>query len=125
MRMFRAFLAVAMAMGMLVVLAGGASAKASATVCNKVALAEANLSQLGSGKFNASGFKKAAKTFKAGAKVAPAKVKSAMTTMASYYQKIANADSVEAAVTSIKPSDTTKYAKATVVWGTFVATECS
>ena len=48
-----------------------------------------------------------------------------MTTMASYYQKLAGADSANEAVSSLTPNDTTKYAKASVVWGTYVATECS
>jgi hypothetical protein len=125
MRMFRVVLAAAMATAMLVALAEGVGAKASGAVCSKIILKEADLGALGGKKFNASTFNKAAKAFKAGAKVAPGKVKAAMTTMASYYQRLGNAGSANEALTSITASDTTKYAKASVVWGTFVAKNCA
>ncbi len=126
MRAFRFLLAAAMAGSMLVALTGApSSAAASAEVCEKVSLTEADLGQLGGKKFHASTFQKAAKEFKSGANAAPAKVKTAMKSMASYYKKLGSADSATEAIASLSANDTEKFAKASVVWGLFVAKNCA
>ncbi len=125
MRMFRVLVTIAMAATVSVVMAADAGAKASAAVCDKISLTEADLGQLGGKKFNARSFEKAANAFKSGATAAPGAVKRAMRTMASYYQKLAGANSANDAVTSLSPKDTEKYAKASIVWGTFIATNCA
>jgi hypothetical protein len=102
----------------------GAAAKPSTSACDKIQLTEADLSGLGGKDFDASSFSDAASAFKQGAKAAPPKVKRAMLTMASYYKKIGNADSVGDALTSISAKDTEKYTKASVAWGTYIATNC-
>jgi Tfp pilus assembly protein PilF len=126
MRTFRVLLATGMAATMLVALTdGAASAAASAEVCDKISLTEADLGQLGGKKFHASNFQKAAKAFKSGASAAPAKVKTAMKSMSGYYQKIGEADSANEAIASLSPTDTEKFGKASVVWGTFIAKNCA
>ena len=128
MRRFRFVLVLAVAASGVVALAPAAHAdapRASDAVCDKIMLEEADLGGLGGKKFVAAEFTDAGKAFKAGAKAAPAKVKKAMTTMAGYYRKLGEADSANEAVSSITAGDTTKFGKASVVWGTYVATECS
>ena len=126
MRTFRLVLAAGMAATMLVALTGSAaSAAASAAVCDKIALTEADLGQLGGKKFHAEDFQKAAKAFKAGARAAPAKVKTAMKSMSGYYDKLGDADSANEAIASLSPTDTEKFGKASVVWGTFIAKNCA
>jgi hypothetical protein len=97
----------------------------SGWVCEKVSLTEADLGQLGGKKFHAANFQKAAKAFRSGANAAPAKVKTAMKTMSGYYNKLGDADSANDAIASLSPSDTEKFGKASVVWGTFVAKNCA
>lgn len=125
MRIVRAVLSAALAATLAIALCGSASAKASRAACSKIMLTEADMGGLGGKKFVAGNFAKAAKEFKAGAKSAPPKVERAMLTMASYYKKIAGADSANEAVSSLVSGDTEKYAKASVVWGTYIATNCS
>ena len=125
MRIFRVSASVGIVAIMLVALAVDASAKASAAVCDKVMLTEADMGQLGGKKFHASSFQKAAKAFTAGANAAPGKVKSAMKTMARYYQKIGSADSQTDAITSLTPTESERFAKASVTWGLFVAKNCA
>jgi hypothetical protein len=95
-------------------------------ICDQISLEEPDLSQLGTpSKFNKGDWKAAAKAFKDGAKGAPSNVAAAMTTMSSYYAKIAKAGSANAALQSITAKDTTKSTKASLVWGTYVAENCS
>ena len=101
------------------------SAAASAEVCEKISLTEADLGQLGGKKFHASTFQKAAKAFKSGANAAPAKVKTAMKSMSSYYKKLGAADSANEAIASVSANDAEKFAKASVVWGLFIAKNCA
>jgi hypothetical protein len=124
MRILRVVLSAAVATMFIGALAGGAGAASSST-CDKVAITEGDLGGLGGKKFVAGNFSKSAAAFKAGAKAAPPKIKKAMLTMAGYYKKIASADSANEALSSLKASDTEKYAKASVVWGTYIATNCS
>ena len=45
--------------------------------------------------------------------------------MASYYETLGEADSAAEAIASISAKDTKQYAKASVTWGMFIATECT
>jgi hypothetical protein len=125
MKTLRVIATAALAVGMVVTLAGGVSAAAASAVCDKISLEEADLGGLGGKKFVAASFAKAAKAFKTGSKAAPAKIKRAMLTMSAYYKQIAGADSATDAIGSLSPNATEKFSKASVVWGTYIATNCS
>ena len=125
MRILRAVLAAALAGAVAVAVAGGASAGAASATCSKIMVTDADLGGLGGKKFVASEFSTAAEAFKTGARSAPPKVKRAMLTMANYYKKISKADSANDAVSSLRARDTEKYTKASLVWDTYIATNCS
>jgi hypothetical protein len=129
MHRIRVLLVIALSGSCVIALAAGAHAnvrRASAATCDKITLTEADMGGLGGKRFDAEQFEDTARAFAAGAKAdVPKKVKKAMKTMARYYDKLGEADSANEAIASITAQDTTKYAKASVTWGMFIATECS
>jgi hypothetical protein len=129
MRRFRVLLVLAVTAAGVSALAGAAPAsvrRASDAACDKVTISEANMGGLGGKSFDAEEFTDTARAFRAGAKAdVPKKVKKAMKTMADYYETIGDADSANEAIASISAKDTGRYAKASVTWGMFIATECS
>jgi hypothetical protein len=129
MRTFRVFVASAITVGGLIVFApavgAGVASAANDTLCAQLTIEQPDLSGLGTpSKFNKSQFKAAAKAFKNGAKGAPTKVKTAMRTMAAYFDKIGKAANANAALSSITPKDSDKFFKATAVFDKYFALNC-
>lgn len=130
MRMFRVFVASAIAAAGMIVLApavgAGVVSAADDTLCTQLTIQQPDLSGLGTpSKFNKSEFKAAAKAFKNGAKGAPAKVKTAMLTMSAYFDKIGKARNANAALSSITPKESDKFFKATAVYDKYFALNCA
>ena len=130
MHSFRMLVAGAIVVGVMAALVPAADASistaASGDQCARVTLDAPDLSALGSpAKFKKSTFKDAAKALKSAAKAAPAKVKAAMTTMATYYDKIGKAGSANATLGAISAKDTAKFTKATIVFDKYVSKVCS
>jgi hypothetical protein len=130
MRTLRTLVTVAVAIGGVTVFASavGAHVRSAAddTLCAQLTIEQPNLSGLGTpSKFHKSEFKTAAKNFKANAKGAPPKVKSAMLSMAAYYDKIAKAGNANAALSSLTTKDSNKFFKATSVFDTYFTENCA
>jgi hypothetical protein len=130
MRSFRVIVAGIISLGAFATLAptahGSVSRATDAEMCSQVTLEGPDLSSLGSpSKFKKSSWKNAAKEFKTAAKGTPPKVKSAMTTMANYFDKVGKAGSANAALGVITAKDTAKFTKATIVWDTYVSQVCA
>jgi hypothetical protein len=130
MQSFRMFVGGAIILGVLATLApsaaGSVSMATDAQLCDQVSLTGPDLSALGSpSKFNKSQWKNAAKEFKGAANGTPGNVKSALNTMASYFDKVGKAGSANAALKVITAQDTAKFTKATIVWDKYLTKVCS
>jgi hypothetical protein len=130
MRTFRVLVASVITVGGMIVfapaVAAGIASAADDALCSQLTIQQPDLSGLGTpSKFNKSEFKAAAKAFKSGAKGAPAKVKTAMLTMAAYFDKIGKARNANAALSSITPKDSDKFFKATAVFDKYFALNCA
>jgi hypothetical protein len=126
MRTFRILVLSALAAGSLTVLAPAAHASApAATKLEKFCASVAKISANSSSSKDSAAALQLAKTTRKAAKLAPtAKVKSALNTMADYYEAIGNASNDPGkAAAALKSA--AKYTKAAAVFSTYYAKNCS
>ncbi|MET0921405.1 MAG: hypothetical protein ABWY77_09435 [Acidimicrobiia bacterium] len=129
MRALRLLLVSAMACGALLVFApaSGAAVPAASKVCSLSEDLQADLGNTNAStaaKLDSNTFKKTAAAFKKAAKSAPAKVKSAMNTLASYYSALGGSKD-EAELLAAMGKNGEKFSKATTTFITYIATNCT
>jgi hypothetical protein len=109
----------------LVFVAPAASAADTAKFCAANDKLQSKLDNLNNGKsFNPSDFKSAGSAFKAAAKSAPKKVKSAMGTIGSFLSSLGSGNAADYAK-ALAGSGGKNYGKAIATWSTYVATNCT
>lgn len=126
MRTFRVLVLAALATGSLALIAPGAGATAPAASNDSFCKAVAGISSdLGTDPTKGGNTAKVASSLRKAAKSAPANVKSALLTMADYFDAITGVKSNPTKVSKFLAKNGAKYGKAVSTFTTYYATNCS
>jgi hypothetical protein len=126
MRTFRVLVLAALAAGSLALMAPGASATAPAASTASFCKAVAGISKnLGDDPSKGGEPSKIASQLRKAAKSAPSKVKSALETMAGYFDAVSDAGSNPSKVASTLQKNAAKYGKAVATFTSYYAKNCS